>query len=83
MVINTDNLVSITEANQNFSRVARMVDENGAAVILKNNVPRYVLMEFSQVEDEQQAKDEDILEISKRLIATHKQAYEVLAKRKR
>lgn len=80
MVINTDNLVSITEANQNFSRVARMVDENGAAVILKNNVPRYVLMEFSQVDDEQQAKDEDILEISKRLIAKNKQAYEVLAK---
>ncbi len=80
MVINTDNLVSITDANQNFSRVARMVDENGAAVILKNNVPRYVLMEFSQVEDEQQAKDEDILEISKRLIAKNKQAYEVLAK---
>ena len=80
MVINSDNLVSITEANQNFSRVARMVDENGAAVILKNNVPRYVLMEFSQVEDEQQAKDEDILEISKRLIAKNKQAYEVLAK---
>ena len=74
MVINTDNLVSITEANQNFSRVARMVDENGAAVILKNNVPRYVLMEFSQVEDE------DILEISKRLISKNKQAYEVLAK---
>ena len=80
MVINTDNLVSITEANQNFSRVARMVDENGAAVILKNNAPRYVLMEFSQVEDEQQAKDEDILEISKRLIVKNKQAYEVLAK---
>ena len=80
MVINTDNLVSITEANQNFSRVARMVDENGAAVILKNNVPRYVLMEFSQVEDEQQAKEEDILEISKRLISKNKQAYEVLAK---
>ena len=80
MVINTDNLVSITEANQNFSRVARMVDENGAAGILKNNVPRYVLMEFSQVEDEQQAKDEDILEISKRLITKNKQAYEVLAK---
>ena len=80
MVINTDNLVSITEANQNFSRVARMVDENGAAGILKNNVPRYVIMEFSQVEDEQQAKDEDILEISKRLITKNKQAYEVLAK---
>ncbi|MCI5556658.1 type II toxin-antitoxin system Phd/YefM family antitoxin [bacterium] len=80
MMINTDNLVSITEANQNFSRVARMVDENGAAVILKNNVPRYILMEFSQLEKEQQAKDEDILEISKRLMSKNKQAYEVLAK---
>ena len=80
MVINTDNLVSITDANQTFSREARMADENGAAVIFKNNVPRYVLMEFSQVEDEQQAKDEDILEISKRLIVKNKQAYEVLAK---
>ena len=45
MMINTDNLVSITDANQNFSRVARMVDEKGAAIILKNNVPRYILME--------------------------------------
>ena len=37
MNVNTENLVSITEANQNFSRVARMVDEKGPVVILKNN----------------------------------------------
>lgn len=66
MTVNTKNLVSITEANQNFSRVARLVDENGAAVILKNNVPRYVLVEFSQAEQEQIAEDEDILAVSKR-----------------
>ena len=47
MNINTKNIVSITEANQNFSKVARLVDENGAAVILKNNVPRYLVLEFS------------------------------------
>ena len=41
MNINTNNLVSITEANQNFSKVARLVDENGSAVILKNNVPQF------------------------------------------
>ena len=46
MNINTKNIVSITEANQNFSKVARLVDENGAAVILKNNVPRYLVLEF-------------------------------------
>ena len=43
MNINTNSLVSITEANQNFSKVARLVDENGVAVILKNNVPRYII----------------------------------------
>lgn len=80
MFINTNTMVSMTEANQNFSRVARLVDENGSAVILKNNTPRYVVIEFSQVDAEQQTDDEDVLAISKRLIAKNKQAYEVLAK---
>ena len=80
MNINTKNLVSITEANQNFSRVARLVDENGAAIILKNNVPRYLIVEFGQAEREQLADDEDVFEISKRLIEKNRQAYEVLAK---
>lgn len=78
--INTNNLVSITEANQNFSKVARLVDENGSAVILKNNVPRYLIVEFGQAEEEQMASNEDITAISKRLISKNKQAYEELAK---
>ena len=68
MTVNTNTLVSITEANQNFSKVARLVDQNGSAVILKNNVPRYVVLEFSEVEKMQTATDEDIADISKRLI---------------
>lgn len=80
MNVNTKSLVSITEANQNFSKVARLVDENGSAVILKNNVPRYIILEFSQAEQEQIADSEDIMAISKRLISKNKEAYEVLAK---
>lgn len=80
MKINTNNLVSITEANQNFSKVARLVDENGSAVILKNNVPRYLIVEFGQAEEEQTASNEDVTAISKRLISKNKQAYEELAK---
>ena len=80
MNVNTRSLVSITEANQNFSKVARLVDENGSAVILKNNVPRYIILEFSQVEQEQIADNEDIMAISKRLIIKNKEAYKVLAK---
>ena len=76
MNINTKNLVSITEANQNFSKVARLVDESGVVVILKNNVPRYLVMEFSSAEQEQTAADEDVLSVSKRLIEKNRQAYE-------
>ena len=78
--INTNNIVSITEANQNCSKVARLVDENGAVIILKNNVPRYLIIEFGQAEKEQIAADEDVMPISKRLISKNRQAYEVLAK---
>ena len=80
MKIDTKNIVSITEANQNFSRVARMVDESGAAIILKNNSPRYLLLEFSQVEKEQIASDEDVMRISERIMLENREAYEVLAK---
>lgn len=80
MMINTNTLVSITEANQNFSKVARLVDEHGTAVILKNNVPRYLVIDFSKAEDDTIASDEDILSISKRLIEQNREAYEVLAK---
>ena len=80
MMINTNNIVSITEANQNFSRVARMVDEQGPAIILKNNTPRYLLIDFSQAEQEQTLPDEDVKAISRRLMEKNKEAYGVLAK---
>jgi antitoxin Phd len=80
MMIDTSTMVSITEANQNFSKVARLVDEHGTAVILKNNVPRYLVIDFSKAEQDSNAPDEDIMSISKRLVAQNREAYEVLAK---
>jgi antitoxin Phd len=52
----------------------------GNAVILKNNTPRYLVIDFSRVEQESIASDEDVMSISKRIIAQNKEAYEVLAK---
>ncbi len=80
MKIDTNTMVSITEANQNFSKVARLVDEHGTAVILKNNVPRYLVIDFSKVERDSVASDNDIMNLSKRLIEQNREAYEVLAK---
>ena len=77
--VNTNNLITITEANQNFSKVARMVDENGSVVILKNNVPLYLIVEFSLAQQIQEYDDEDIIGISKRLIAQNREAYKILA----
>ncbi|MBE6758966.1 MAG: type II toxin-antitoxin system Phd/YefM family antitoxin [Ruminococcaceae bacterium] len=48
MNVNTNTLVAMAEANQNFSRVTRVVDEEGVAVILKNNKPRYVVVGFEE-----------------------------------
>ena len=64
----------------NFSKVARLVDQNGSAIILKNNTPRYLIVEFSQAEQMQEVNDEDLLTLSKRIIEKNREAYEELAK---
>jgi len=80
MNICVDNLVSISEANQNFSRVARLVDERGTAIILKNNAPRYVLLDYSLFRKNTVADDMDVDAAATKLMAKHIQAFEELAK---
>ena len=79
MQVDINNLVSMTEANQNFSKVARMVDEKGAAVILKNNAPRYVILEYSRLQD-QAGEDLEVEKAAAVFLAKHKRAFEELAK---
>ena len=55
MIIDTNAMISITEANQNFSKVTKIVDELGNAVILKNNTPRYLVIDFSKAEQDKTA----------------------------
>ena len=80
MTIDTNTMVSITEANQNFSKVTRVVDEHGTAVILNNNVPRYLVIDFSKAEAQKIADIEDVTAISERLIKQNMEAYKELAK---
>ena len=56
------------------------MDEHGTAIILKNNVPRYLVIDFSKADEDAAASNEDVLSISKRLIEKNKDSYEVLAK---
>ena len=41
----------MTDANQNFSKVVCLVDEQGTVVILKNNKPRYAVIDFSEYDE--------------------------------
>lgn len=43
MEVSTGSIVTITEANQNFSAVARRVDARGKVVVFRNNRPAYVI----------------------------------------
>lgn len=65
MLIDTNLLVPMTDANQNFSKVVRMVDRDGMAVILKNNQPKYVVVDFSEYD-----KIAATLQMRKQLIDT-------------
>ena len=58
MNIDTNTIVPISVANQNFSKVARLVDQYGSAVIMKNNTPRYIIYEFNQADTMQAAADD-------------------------
>ncbi len=44
----SDNMVSISEANQNFSKVAKLVDEEKEIVVMKHNRPKYVILEYDK-----------------------------------
>ena len=78
MKIEVKNLVSITEANQNFSKVVKRVEADGQVVVLKNNKPKYVVSKFneSQVLDEMQT----LLIVAKMILAEHSNAFKELAR---
>ncbi|MDO4494099.1 MAG: type II toxin-antitoxin system Phd/YefM family antitoxin [Clostridia bacterium] len=80
MNINTETIVPISDANRNFSKVARLVDQYGSAVIMKNNAPRYIIYEFSQAEAMQAAADDEVIASSLKLMQRNAHVYEELAK---
>ena len=80
MNINTNQIVSISEANQNFSRVARMVDKNGEVVIFKNNKPKYKLVDIERDTTIEMTDDEKIDFVAARVLKQYRRAFEELAK---
>lgn len=80
MTIDTNAIVSVSEANQNFSRVTRIADRNGQAVIFKNNRPKYILLDVDRSPLLDMTDDEKIDVVAARILKKYRAAFEELAK---
>ena len=80
MTIDTNTIVSVSEANQNFSRVTRIAEKNGQAVIFKNNRPKYMLVDLDTSPVIDMTVDEKIYVVAARVLKKYKPAFLELAK---
>ncbi len=80
MNINTNQIVSISEANQNFSKIARLVDKAGEIYIFKNNKPKYKLVDIERDTTIEMSDDEKIDFVAARILKKYRRAFEELAK---
>lgn len=80
MRIDTNAIVSVTEANQNFYRVTRIAEKSGQAVIFKNNRPKFMLIDLENSPILDMTDDEKIDVVAARVLKRFKPAFEELAK---
>ncbi len=80
MLINTSDLISLTEANQNFSKVARTVDEKGSAIILKNNKPQYIVIDFKKLEQLGISVNKTLESVASEILQDNIEAFKELAR---
>lgn len=80
MRFDSQQIVSISEANQNFSRVARLAEKNGTMFIFKNNKPKYKLVDLENDTTVEMTDDEKIDFVAARILKKYRSAFEELAK---
>ena len=73
MNINTKSIISISDANQNFSKVAKLAEKYEEVVIFKNNKPKYLLVTLDNSEFfDEKSEDDNIKEISEKILKRFK-----------
>ena len=80
MMIDTNSIISVSEANQNFSKATRIAEKNGQVVIFKNNRPKYILLDIESNPVIEMTDDEKIDFVAARILKKYRPAFEELAK---
>jgi antitoxin Phd len=80
MTITQENRVTYDDMSQNFPNIAKMIDRTGSAVVMKDNMPRYVILDFARICGEETAANDEVMSSARNLIARHLPAFRELAK---
>ena len=80
MMINTNSIISISEANQNFSKAVKIAERSGKAIIFKGSKPRYMLVDIEKSPVIEMSDDEKIDFVAARILKKYKPAFMELAK---
>lgn len=81
MIINTNTIFSMTQANQNFSQVAKVAEKKGEAVIFKNNKPKFLVTDIEKNGFILELSDDEKIDIiAKRILTKYLAAFKELAK---
>jgi antitoxin Phd len=80
MIIDTKEILTMTEVNQNFSLAAKKASANGKVIIFKNNKPRFLLVDLESNNEIELTSDEKIDIVAKRILSKYFEAFKELAK---
>ena len=80
MNIDTGSIVTLTEANRDFSKIVKLAEKKGHIVIFENNRPKLMVIDLDTEPQIEMTEDEKIDFVAARILREHKAAFEELAK---
>ena len=78
--LSSNTIISISEVNQSFPKAMKMAEQNGQAVIIKNNRPKFLLIDLESNPTLEMADDEEIDFVARRILTQYRNAFLELAK---
>ena len=81
MKLNTEEVISISRTNQNFSCAPRLAYRKGRAIIFRHNKPKYMLEDIDRPPDLDLTDDEKIDIVAARILKQYTDAFQPFAQR--
>ena len=79
MTGNTKKMISMTEANRNFSKAVKIANADGSVFIMQDNKPEYILLKINNNEKYETADDKELDAVSRQLLEQNKEGSKLLA----